>query len=173
MKKILIIIFCAFLTAGCSKRNDDVKIIKQDEQNQDNKTGTINKSDETANKPEDANKKAAGEEESDVSFGKGKSEKKSAVEFSSKEAGSHIGDYAKVKGYVADVNVREKVAYMNFDNKYPKHTFTAVVFKEKFEVFGDLNRFRNKNVEVEGKISTYNNKPQIILNSVKQIKIVN
>lgn len=180
MKKILIFVFCLFAAAGCSKKSDDIKVIRQGEQNPDNKTGAVNNSDETANKLNgttdklnDANNKGAGEEESDVSFGKSKSEKKSAVEITSKEAGAHTGDFAKIKGYVADVNVREKVAYLNFDNKYPKHSFTAVVFKDKFDAFGDLNRFRNKNVEVEGKITEYNNKPQVILNSVKQIRIVN
>ena len=72
---------------------------------------------------------------------------------------------------MADVSVREKVAYLNFDAKYPNNTFTGVVFSSKFEVFGDLNRFKNKTVELKGVISTYNNKAQIILNSPMQLKI--
>ena len=93
------------------------------------------------------------------------------LKYSSKDAGGHIGENAIVTGFVADVSVREKVAYLNFDAKYPNNTFTGVVFSSKFELFGDLNRFKNKTVELKGVISTYNNKAQIILNSPMQLKI--
>jgi len=94
-------------------------------------------------------------------------------ELKSNEAAGKIGANAIVSGYVADVVVREKVAYLNFDNKYPKNTFTAVIFKEKFADFGDLKIYKNKNVEVTGKINEYRGKAQIILNNKNQIKVIN
>jgi len=48
-----------------------------------------------------------------------------------------------------------------------------VIFKDEFSKFGDLNRFRDKTVEVSGIISEYKGKPQIILKSPSQVKIVN
>jgi DNA/RNA endonuclease YhcR with UshA esterase domain len=78
-----------------------------------------------------------------------------------------------VTGYVADVVIRDKVAYLNFDGKYPKNTFTAVIFPEKYELFGDLKSYKNKTVEVKGKIGTYSGKPQIILNNKNQIRVIN
>ncbi|MBK8550781.1 MAG: hypothetical protein IPL53_06855 [Ignavibacteria bacterium] len=90
----------------------------------------------------------------------------------SKEVKLHIGDSLIIKGYVADIYLSDKVAYLNFENKFPKNVFTCTVFSGKMNEFGDLSSFKGKNVEVTGKISTYKNKPQVILNSKDQIKII-
>ncbi|MDQ3019658.1 MAG: hypothetical protein M3R36_03675 [Bacteroidota bacterium] len=90
----------------------------------------------------------------------------------SKEVKQHIGDSITIKGFVADVFMTDKVAYLNFENKFPKNVFACAVFSSKFEEFGDLSKYKNKNVEVTGKISTYKNKPQVILESNSQIKII-
>lgn len=90
---------------------------------------------------------------------------------SAKDAGNNIGKSVCVKGYIADVTIRPKVAYLNFDYKYPKNTFAVVIFPSDFSKFGDLKTFANRNVIVNGTITTYNNKPQMILNSVSQITI--
>lgn len=92
---------------------------------------------------------------------------------SSSETSKHIGDSVSVKGNVADVYISEKVAYLNFDKKFPENTFTCTVFKKYFPEFGDLKVYKNKNVEVTGKISSYKNKPQMILYAKDQIKILN
>ncbi len=91
---------------------------------------------------------------------------------SSKEVKFHIGDSLNVKGFIADVFLSDKVAYLNFENKFPKNEFACAIFSGKFNEFGNLSKFKNKNVEVTGKISTYKNKPQIILESGNQIKIL-
>lgn len=96
----------------------------------------------------------------------------SELSISSSECGNHVGVKAKVSGYVADVVKREKVAYLNFDKKYPKNTFSAVVFEGKFSEVGDLDIYKNKNVEVRGIITEYKGKPQIIISSKNQISIV-
>ncbi|MBV6478888.1 MAG: hypothetical protein HGGPFJEG_01645 [Ignavibacteria bacterium] len=96
----------------------------------------------------------------------------SSESISPAEAKNHIGDSITVHGYVADVYVSEKVAYLNFDNKFPKNTFTCTIFKKYFTSFGDLTGFKNKNVLVTGKISIYKNKPQMILYFKHQIKIL-
>lgn len=89
----------------------------------------------------------------------------------SSEAGKYIGKIVTVSGIIADVTVREKVAYLNFTNSYPDNDFTAVVFANKFDEFGDLTKYKNKNVEVTGIVSTFKDKPQIILNDKSQIKV--
>ncbi len=102
-----------------------------------------------------------------------KDESKPEAECSPLEAKEYIGKVVTVKGFVADVFKSEKVAYLNFMEKYPNNPFTAVIFASKFEDFGDLNKFENQNVEVTGRVGLYKDKPQIILNSERQIKIVN
>jgi hypothetical protein len=90
-----------------------------------------------------------------------------------KQVKAHIGDSLFIEGFVADIFMTDKVAYLNFDNKFPKNTIAGTIFANKFSEFGDLGRFKNKRVEMRGKISTYKNKPQIILQSKDQIRIIN
>ncbi|HEX2787081.1 MAG TPA: hypothetical protein VHP32_04185 [Ignavibacteria bacterium] len=88
------------------------------------------------------------------------------------EAGVNIGKEVIIAGVVAQVTKRNKVSYLNFDDKYPKNTFAGVIFASKYAKFGNLSFYEKKNVELTGIISEYNKKPQIILNSPEQIKII-
>ena len=87
------------------------------------------------------------------------------------EAGDYNGKTVTVKGFVADVYQSDKVAYLNFVEKFPKNPFTAVIFASKFGDFPDIIKYRNKDVEVTGRVSMYKEKAQIILNSPKQIVV--
>lgn len=87
------------------------------------------------------------------------------------EAGNYNGRTVTVKGFVADVYQSEKVAYLNFVEKFPKNPFTAVIFASKFSDFPDIINYTNKDVEVTGRVSMYREKAQIILNSPKQIVV--
>ncbi|HRI83847.1 MAG TPA: hypothetical protein PK536_00215 [Ignavibacteria bacterium] len=90
----------------------------------------------------------------------------------SEEIKDHIGEIVTVNDIVTGVHITEKVAYLNFGNRFPKNDFSGVVFESKFELFGDLHVFNNKRVEITGNVSIFRNKPQIILNSPEQIKII-
>jgi hypothetical protein len=48
----------------------------------------------------------------------------------------------------------------------------AVIFPDNVGNFGDLHRFDHQNVEVSGTITEFHNKPEIILESPDQIKVV-
>ena len=96
---------------------------------------------------------------------------KPAAVISPLEAGKYNGKTVTVKGFVADIYQSEKVAYLNFIEKFPKNPFTAVIFASKFSDFPDIANYRNKDVEVTGRVSMYKEKPQIILNSPKQIVV--
>lgn len=87
------------------------------------------------------------------------------------EAGSYNGKTVTVKGFVADVYQSDKVAYLNFVEKFPKNPFTAVIFASKFGDFPDIVKYKNKDVEVTGRVSMYKEKAQIILNNPKQIVV--
>jgi DNA/RNA endonuclease YhcR with UshA esterase domain len=47
-----------------------------------------------------------------------------------------------------------------------------VIFANKFDVIGDLNIYEGKNVSLTGRVTVYKEKPQIILDSKEQIKIL-
>ncbi len=88
------------------------------------------------------------------------------------EAGEYLGKEITVKGFVADVYQSEKVAYLNFVQKFPKNPFTAVIFASRFSSFKDIGKYELQDVEVTGRVSMYKDKPQIILDGPSQIKIV-
>lgn len=88
------------------------------------------------------------------------------------EASLNIGKNVILAGHVAQVTKRNKVSYLNFDYKYPKHTFAGVIFAGDYGKIGDVSVYEGKNVELTGTITEYNGKPQMILSSPEQIKII-
>jgi hypothetical protein len=149
--QVLAVLFLAFVLS-CGKKQEEVKFEKTSSAKDTTSSITQEKKDTNINRYE-----ASGE---------------TAKNYSSSEAKDHVNENAAVTGYVADVVVREKVAYLNFDKKYPKNTFTGVVFSEKFSEVGPLDEYKNKNVEIKGKITLYRDKAQIIINSKNQIRIL-
>ena len=100
-------------------------------------------------------------------------EHRNVKKIQSSEAKANIDQRVILKGYVADVAVREKVAYLNLDKKYPNNTCSITIFEIDFDKFGDFGKYKNKNIEVTGRVTEYKGKPQIIIKSPTQIKIVN
>jgi DNA/RNA endonuclease YhcR with UshA esterase domain len=93
--------------------------------------------------------------------------------YSTKEARNHKGQYAAVKGSVDDVHVSKTgTVSFNMDGKYPNHLFTAVIFKSDVPKFPEVNEYNGVTLEVTGVIQIYQGKPEIILKSPKQIRIV-
>ncbi|MEO8209617.1 MAG: hypothetical protein ABI840_03565 [bacterium] len=149
---ILIIIWFGLILPGCKNKDyrEEIKVKKSEVTEQ--------------KQAETGNQKTGDEKEPQKNL--------SNQTITSKEVKQHIGDSVTIKGYVSDIYLTDKVAYLNFENKFPKNVFACAIFSGKFEEFGDLSKFKNKNVEVTGKISTYKNKPQVILESAGQIKII-
>jgi hypothetical protein len=88
------------------------------------------------------------------------------------EAADYNGKEVRVSGFVADVYKTEKVAYLNFIEKYPKNLFSAVIFSSRFSSFTNIDKYEKHTVEVTGRVSMYKGKPQVILDNESQIKIV-
>jgi len=169
MKRLIIVLLALLFVTGCGVKKEEVKVSKTDEtvkQKNVKNTDSIKEKTELSKVEESTDSP----QENRVSGNKNQQE---YINLKPSETTSKIGSNALVKGYVADVVIREKVAYLNFEAKYPKNTFTAVIFPEKYEVFGDLMSYKNKTVEVKGKIGTYSGKPQIILNNKNQLRIIN
>jgi len=145
-------VICLAFFFSCGKKQEEVKYEKTSTVKDTSAVVTQEKKDTTTSKPE-----SSGE---------------TLKNYSSSEAKDHINENAAVTGYVADVVVREKVAYLNFDRKYPKNTFTGVIFSEKFQEVGPPDEYKNKNIEIKGKITLYRDKPQIIINNKNQIRIL-
>jgi DNA/RNA endonuclease YhcR with UshA esterase domain len=92
----------------------------------------------------------------------------------STQAKDHIGQTGTVCGKVADTRYLEsgsRPTFLNFDNRYPNHTFTAVIFGENRAKFGTPEKdYLAKDICVIGKIQDYRGKPEIIVTEPAQIK---
>ena len=95
-----------------------------------------------------------------------------AKRISASEAEKHYDETVIVTGKVAQVSIRPKLVYVNLDKRYPESPMSCVVFARATNQFGDLKKLEGKQIEVKGKIEEYQAKPQIILNSSNQLKVI-
>jgi hypothetical protein len=107
-------------------------------------------------------------QESKTTAGKADSAKK----IGALEATNYYNKTMIVTGKVAQVTLRPKINFINLDEKYPKSPFAAIVFPSATNKFGDLKELQGKNVELKGKITERDGKPQMILNSSNQVTVV-
>lgn len=147
MKKLTCCIGVIVLLSGCQERTDEIKISHFKDRNPDYKR----------------------KEADTIQV----SEYEKSSKITSDEAKNRIGDSVTVTGLIAAVHSGDKVTYLNFDKKFPLNEFSCAIFPDDVEQFGDINLYRNKKAEVTGKITKFRNKPQIILNSKDQLKILN
>jgi micrococcal nuclease len=78
-----------------------------------------------------------------------------------------------VEGTIVVSNNTGKVCFLNFDRDW-KNNFTAVIFASDFASFPahPEDYYLNRTVQVTGLIKEYKGKPEIIVKSPSQIKIV-
>jgi hypothetical protein len=88
------------------------------------------------------------------------------------EASKYYDETMTVTGKVEQVSVRSTVKILDVDGSGRAAPFTAVIFSANAGAFGDVERFNNQSVEIKGTITEYRNKPEIILESPGQIKVV-
>ena len=96
----------------------------------------------------------------------------------SSDALEYVGEHQEVCGEVVSTHYasgsRGTPTFLNFDEAYPNHIFTAVIWgdsRKEFK-FKPEKRFEGKEVCVEGIIKTFKDKPQIIVRNSEQISIV-
>ncbi len=86
------------------------------------------------------------------------------------EASKHVGEHASVTGKLVKVyTARSGITFLNFCANYKTCPFSAVIFEDDFKKFPDLQSYVGSTVTLTGKISSYQNKAQIILNDANQL----
>ena len=90
------------------------------------------------------------------------------------QAAKHVGEFATVEGTVVETRNTGKACFLNFHPDW-QHSFTAVIFASRFDRFPSKpeEHYRGRKVRVTGYIKEYEGKPEIILESPKQIEMVN
>lgn len=92
----------------------------------------------------------------------------------SSQAKDHVGETVTVCGKVADTRYLDSsgVTFLNFDQPFPNHTFTAFLPADSRAKFGTPEKdYKDKNVCVTGSIQNFQGKPEIVLSDPAQIKL--
>lgn len=89
------------------------------------------------------------------------------------EAAVHVGEEAAVTGKVVAVSKSAGgLLYLNFGERFPRQTFSGVVFTRDQEKVGDVQIYEGKVVTITGRIEAGpNQKPQIVISAPGQVKL--
>ncbi len=92
------------------------------------------------------------------------------------EARNHVGENATVCGVVASTHyaatTRGRPTFLNIDKPYPNQIFTVLIWGSDRPKFGaPEQKYRDKNICVTGKITSYRDVPEIIAYDPEQIRI--
>src|SRR5262249_52298972 len=91
------------------------------------------------------------------------------------EAKNHVGQQATVCGVVDSgryVSSGRQPTFLNFDKPYPNQPFTALIWGSDRAKFGRPEEtYKGQRICVTGKIETYRDVPEIILNDPGQISM--
>ena len=86
------------------------------------------------------------------------------------EAPAHVGEYASVRGTLVDAYTSASgTVFLDFCKNYKTCPFSGVIFADDVKAFGDLSRYNGTVVTLTGKISSYQNKAEIVLSDPSQI----
>ena len=99
-----------------------------------------------------------------------------SAEYSAHMAQNHIGEKATVCGTVVSSHYasssRGEPTFLNLDEPYPNHVFTALIWGDNRENFDKPElKYKGKYICVTGKIKSYRGVAEIILYSPKQIVV--
>jgi endonuclease YncB( thermonuclease family) len=88
-------------------------------------------------------------------------------------AANHIGKYRSVEGKIVRTHNSGKACFLNFHNNWDRYC-SLVIFDNVFHRFPEKPEkfYLNEFVRVKGKIKKFRGRPEIVLNSPKQIEII-
>jgi DNA/RNA endonuclease YhcR with UshA esterase domain len=77
-----------------------------------------------------------------------------------------------VTGKVVQVTIRPKIAFLNIDHPFPDESIALVIYSSETNKLSDLKAWDGKSIEASGKIRRYRFRPEIILDSTNQLRVV-
>ncbi|CAN5549368.1 hypothetical protein BH10BAC5_BH10BAC5_09180 [soil metagenome] len=102
-----------------------------------------------------------------------KNETQRSTLVTSENVTSYTGKHVTLKGIVSQIVQKNNITYINIDKKFPKNKFFAVIFSDKQHLFRKIDELEGKTVEIEGTVSIYKGKYEIILNDPAMIRVSN
>ncbi len=88
------------------------------------------------------------------------------------DATNYMNQQVVVTDIVAQVALRPTVALLNLNQRYPASPLTCVIRGDDTNNFPNIENYLGKRVEVTGRIKDYQGRPEIVLTSTNQIKII-
>lgn len=88
------------------------------------------------------------------------------------DATNYMYQQVVVRDVVVQVALRPTVALLNLNQEYPGSPLTCVIQANNTNKFPDLDSYLGQLVEISGRITAYQDRPQIILSTTNQIKII-
>lgn len=92
------------------------------------------------------------------------------------QAKTMINKEVIVKANVAGTRLFDKEGnktfLINLDKRYPQSPLTVVLYDKAYKELNLQNELQEKDIVVKGTVSIYNDRPQIIVNDVKNLKIL-
>lgn len=91
-------------------------------------------------------------------------------------AKDHVGEREVVCGQVASARYASKTkgepTFLNLDQPYPKQIFTILIWGSDRSKFGQPeSKYQGQRVCVTGKITSYRNAPEIVVNDPAQLQL--
>ena len=87
-------------------------------------------------------------------------------------ATNYLNQEVIVTDRVAQVTIRPTIVFLNLNQRYPDSPLTCVIKGSDTNNFSDLKSYQDKEVEVSGHITDFQGKPEIVLTTTNQIKIL-
>ena len=88
------------------------------------------------------------------------------------DARAHVGETVTVEGAVSEVHhaASGKAIFIDIGGQYPNNAVAGVIFADDAAKFPNVDALEGKTIDVTGKISLHQGRPEIILNDASQIK---
>lgn len=87
-------------------------------------------------------------------------------------AGTHAGETGCVSGRVVRVFAsRGGNTFLDFCEDYHDCPFTSVIFSSDKTKFGDIGSLAGRQIEIRGRITVYQGKPEIVIREPEQIRL--
>jgi hypothetical protein len=88
------------------------------------------------------------------------------------DATNYLNQQVVVTDQVVQVALRPTVVLLNLNQRYPASPLTCVIRGADTNNFPEVESYLGKRVEITGRITDYQGRPEIVLTSTNQIKII-
>jgi len=95
-----------------------------------------------------------------------------SVRTSVDEASKYYDEKLTVTGKVVRVTVNPNIVLIRFEQAAGAIPFTAAIFREHAGPFGDLEKLNGQKLELTGTVTEYRGRPEMILESTNQVRVV-